>query len=79
LKVLRGRDGAADAKSLYNSLEVDLLPWCWERRDLRVPAIKTPPEVGYTNPCLRRKGCVNNIRPQFLSALKGWSLLEVIL
>ncbi len=46
--------------------EENLLPWCWERRDLRVPVIKTPPEVGYTNPCLRRKGCVTNARPQFL-------------
>jgi hypothetical protein len=46
--------------------EENLLPWCWERRDLRVPVIKTPPEVGYTNPCLRRKGCVSNARPQFL-------------
>ncbi|WP_287584608.1 hypothetical protein, partial [Candidatus Borrarchaeum sp.] len=46
--------------------EENLLPWCWERRDLRVPVIKTPPEVGYTNPCLRRKGCVSNARPQFM-------------
>ncbi|MFX1520155.1 MAG: hypothetical protein ACFFCD_09580 [Promethearchaeota archaeon] len=46
--------------------EENLLPGCWERRDLRVPVIKTPPEVGYTNHCLRRKGCVSNTRPQFL-------------
>ena len=46
--------------------EENLLPGCWERRDLRVPVIKTPPEVGYTNPCPRRKGCVSNARPQFI-------------
>jgi hypothetical protein len=56
LKVLRGRNGAADLTSLDNSLEVDLLPWCWERRDLRVPVINTP------------RGWVH----QPLSPQKGW-------
>ena len=47
--------------------EENLLPWCWERRDLRVPVIKTPPEVKYIIPCLRRKGCMSNARDQFLT------------
>jgi hypothetical protein len=29
----------------------DLLPWCGERQDLRVPVSNTPPEVGYIHPC----------------------------
>ena len=66
------------SRACLNIGDGDLLPWCWERRDLRVPVIKTPPEVGYTDPCPRRKGCVSNARPQFLSALKGWSFLDVI-
>jgi hypothetical protein len=40
--------------------EENLHPGCGERRDLRVPVSNTPPEVGYINPCLRRKGCVSN-------------------
>ena len=45
--------------------EENLLPWCWERRDLRVPVIKTPMGI---YPCLRRKGSMSktNRNTQFL-------------
>jgi len=45
--------------------EENLLPWCWERRDLRVPVIKTPMGI---YPCLRRKGSMpkTNRNTQFL-------------
>ncbi len=40
LKVLRGRNGAADVKSLYNSLEVDLLPGVGSDGTCEYPSLK---------------------------------------
>ncbi len=41
--------------------EENLLPWCWERRDLRVPVIKTPPEVGLHQSLSPQKGLCGQI------------------